>query len=51
MLEDELSELGDVSRLDTLPQRRLNEAREKGIPWKKWGALPQREAMGTLRRP
>jgi hypothetical protein len=40
MLEDEVSELGDVSRLDTFPQKRLNEAREKGIPLEEVGTLP-----------
>lgn len=49
MLEDQLSELGDVSRLDTFPQKRLNEAREKGIPWKKWGPYLSERQWGTVR--
>ena len=49
MLHDEVSELGDVSRLDTSPQRRLNEAREKGIPWKKWGPYLSERQWGTVR--
>src|SRR5258705_7126370 len=49
MLEDDLSELGDVSRLNTAPQKRLNEAREKGIPWKKWGPYLSERQWGTVR--
>ena len=49
MLEDAVSELGDLSRLDTFPQKRLNEAREKGIPWKKWGPYLSERQWGTVR--
>jgi hypothetical protein len=49
MLEEEVSELGDASRLDTFPQKRLNEAREKGIPWKKWGPYLSERQWGTVR--
>jgi hypothetical protein len=49
MLEDDLSELGDVSRLNTAPQKRLNETREKGIPWKKWGPYLSERQWGTVR--
>src|SRR4030095_1057718 len=49
MLEDEVSELGDVSRLDTFPQKRLNEAREKGTPWRKWGPYLSERQWGTVR--
>jgi hypothetical protein len=27
----------DQKIIDVTEQKRLNEAREKGIPWKKWG--------------
>ena len=44
----------DISRRKRTPfeyvevteQKRLNAAREKSIPWKKWGSLPERAAMG-----
>ena len=49
MLRDDLSELGDVSRLDTFPQKRLNEAREKAIPWKMWGPYLSERQWGTVR--
>ena len=31
---------------DVTEQKRLNDAREAGIPWKKWGPVPQRAAVG-----
>src|SRR5215468_10046652 len=49
MLKDEVSELGPLSRLDTVPQRRLNQAREAGIPWKKWGPYLSERQWGTVR--
>ena len=49
MLEDAVSELGDASRLDTVPQKRLNEAREQGIPWKRWGPYLSERQWGTVR--
>ena len=30
-------------------QKRLNEAREKGIPWKKWGPYLRERQWGTVR--
>ena len=27
-------------------QKRLDEAREKGVPWKKWGPYSERAAVG-----
>ena len=30
-------------------QRRLNEAREQGIPWKKWGPYLSERQWGTVR--
>jgi hypothetical protein len=32
--------------IDVNEQKRLNEAREAGIPWKKWGSLRERAAVG-----
>jgi hypothetical protein len=34
---------------DVTEQRRLNEAREKGIPWKKWGPYLSERQWGTVR--
>ena len=31
---------------DVTEQKRLNEAREAAIPWKKWGAVFERAAVG-----
>ena len=36
----------DQGVVDFTEQKRLNEAREAGIPWKKWGPVPQRAAVG-----
>ena len=30
-----------LSYIEVTEQKRLNEAREKGIPWKKWGPVPE----------
>jgi hypothetical protein len=35
--------------LETNQQRRLNEARQKGIPWKKWGPYLSERQWGTVR--
>src|SRR5262245_36732022 len=35
--------------VDVTEQRRLNEAREKGIPWKKWGPYLSERQWGTVR--
>jgi hypothetical protein len=35
--------------VDTTEQRRLNEAREAGIPWKKWGPYLSERQWGTVR--
>jgi hypothetical protein len=35
--------------VDTTEQRRLNEAREEGIPWKKWGPYLSERQWGTVR--
>jgi hypothetical protein len=35
--------------VDVTEQRRLNEAREQGIPWKKWGPYLSERQWGTVR--
>jgi len=35
--------------IQTTEQRRLNEARETGIPWKKWGPYLSERQRGTVR--
>ncbi len=35
--------------VDCVEQKRLNEAREKGIPWKKWGPYLSERQWGTVR--
>ena len=39
----------DPGFVDTTEQKRLNEAREKGIPWKKWGPYLSERQWGTVR--
>src|SRR5262245_6482293 len=39
----------DRSRFDVAVQKRLNEARTKGIPWKKWGPYLSERQWGTVR--
>ena len=34
---------------DCTEQKRLNDARETGIPWKKWGAYLSERQWGTVR--
>jgi hypothetical protein len=38
-----------ISYVETKEQRRLNEAREKGIPWKKWGPYLSERQWATVR--
>ena len=38
-----------ASSVDVEEQRRLNEAREAGIPWKKWGPYLSERQWGTVR--
>lgn len=39
----------DQKIIDVTEQKRLNEAREKGIPWKKWGPYLSERQWGTVR--
>ena len=38
-----------IAQTETTEQHRLNEAREKGIPWKKWGPYLSERQWGTVR--
>jgi hypothetical protein len=38
-----------VSSIETNEQKRLNDAREAGIPWKKWGPYLSERQWGTVR--
>jgi len=38
-----------ISSLETKEQRRLNETRESGVPWKKWGPYLSERQWGTVR--
>jgi hypothetical protein len=38
-----------LAYVETNEQRRLNESREKGIPWKKWGPYLSERQWGTVR--
>ena len=35
--------------IDVAEQKRLNDARERGIPWKKWGPYLSERQWGTVR--
>ena len=39
----------DTGLVDTTEQKRLNDARETGIPWKKWGPYLSERQWGTVR--
>jgi len=38
-----------INYIETKEQKRLNDAREKGIPWKKWGPYLSERQWGTVR--
>ena len=38
-----------ITYIETKEQRRLNDARESGIPWKKWGPYLSERQWGTVR--
>ncbi len=44
------SQKSSVAYMETTEQRRLNETREKGIPWKKWGPYLSETTMGHCPR-
>jgi hypothetical protein len=43
------SQSSPLSYIETTEQRRLNDARESGIPWKKWGPYLSERQWGTVR--
>lgn len=43
------SKKSPISYIETKEQRRLNEAREAGTPWKKWGPYLSERQWGTVR--
>ncbi len=43
------SEKPHIAYVETKEQRRLNETREKGMPWKKWGPYLSERQWGTVR--
>src|SRR5215475_1255902 len=43
------SQKSPIAYMETSEQRRLNEAREKEIPWKKWGPYLSERQWGTVR--
>ena len=43
------SDKPSLAYIETNEQRRLNDAREKGIPWKKWGPYLSERQWGTVR--
>lgn len=43
------AERSGVLYMETDEQRRLNDAREKGMPWKKWGPYLSERQWGTVR--
>ena len=43
------SQKSPIAYMETTEQRRLNEAREKEIPWKKWGPYLSERQWGTVR--
>jgi len=38
-----------IAYVETTEQHRLNEAREQGVPWKKWGPYLSERQWGTVR--
>jgi len=45
----ESNDKSPISYIETTEQRRLNEARETGVPWKKWGPYLSERQWGTVR--
>src|SRR5678810_505689 len=43
------SEKTPITYIETREQKRLNEARENGVPWKKWGPYLSERQWGTVR--
>jgi hypothetical protein len=48
-MKSQAQEHSALSYVEVTEQKRLNEAREKGIPWKKWGPYLSERQWGTVR--
>jgi len=48
-MKSQAQEHSALSYIEVTEQKRLNEAREKGIPWKKWGPYLSERQWGTVR--
>ena len=48
-MKSQAQERSTLSYVEVAEQQRLNEAREKGIPWKKWGPYLSERQWGTVR--
>jgi len=48
MTASEKSPKSPIAYIETNEQRRLNNAREEGIPWKKWGPYLSERQWGTV---
>ena len=48
-MQSRFDELSPLQYVEVTEQKRLNEAREKGIPWKKWGPYLSERQWGTVR--
>src|SRR3954447_10467435 len=49
MTSNKASQNAPISYIETNEQRRLNDARESGIPWKRWGPYLSERQWGTVR--
>ena len=47
--QQEARTMADKPIVDVAEQKRLNDAREAGIPWKKWGPYLSERQWGTVR--
>ena len=48
-MQSRFDERSPLQYVEVTEQKRLNEAREKGIPWKKWGPYLSERQWGTVR--
>jgi hypothetical protein len=48
-MKTDVQEKPPLSYVEVTEQKRLNEAREQGIPWKKWGPYLSERQWGTVR--
>jgi len=48
-MNQKIQEKSPISYVEVIEQKRLNEARERGIPWKKWGPYLSEREWGTVR--